>query len=120
MSRTARLTLFAVSAAGLGALLLWAVAGLPDFGHYHGPYGYVLNQVAPAERHVSNVVAATVFDYRGFDTLGEELILVGAVAGTALLLALLGGALGIATARMIRLRERGTLEPTPAERKRGA
>ena len=37
----------------------------------------------------------------------------------ALLLALLGGALGIATARAIRLRERGTLESTRAERERG-
>ena len=38
----------------------------------------------------------------------------------ALLLALLGGALGIATARAIRLRERGTLESTRAERERGS
>ena len=38
----------------------------------------------------------------------------------ALLLALLGGALGIATARAIRLRERGTLESTQAERERGS
>lgn len=37
----------------------------------------------------------------------------------AFLLALLGGALGIATARAIRLRERGTLEATRAERERG-
>jgi multisubunit Na+/H+ antiporter MnhG subunit len=38
----------------------------------------------------------------------------------ASMLALLGGALGVATARAIRLRERGTLEPSPAERERGA
>ena len=57
MSRRFRLGLFAVSAAGLGALLLWAVAGLPDFGHYRGPYGNVLNAVVPTERHVSNVLA---------------------------------------------------------------
>ena len=86
MSRSARLVLFAVSAAGLGALLLWAVAGLPDFGHYRGPYGYVLNAVVPPERHVSNVVSAVVFDYRGFDTLGEEFILFSAAMGVALLL----------------------------------
>jgi multicomponent Na+:H+ antiporter subunit B len=35
---------------------------------------------------VTNVVAAVVFDYRGFDTLGEEFILFGAVMGVALLL----------------------------------
>ncbi len=86
MSRTARLGLFAASAAGLAALLLWGVAGLPDFGHYVGPYGYLLNAVAPDERQVTNVVAATVFDYRGFDTLGEEFILFSAAMGVALLL----------------------------------
>ncbi|HSC50180.1 MAG TPA: hydrogen gas-evolving membrane-bound hydrogenase subunit E [Gaiellaceae bacterium] len=86
MSRTVRLGLFAASAAGLAALLLWGVAGLPDFGHYAGPYGYVLNAVAPDERHVTNVVTAVVFDYRGFDTLGEEFILFSAAMGVALLL----------------------------------
>jgi multicomponent Na+:H+ antiporter subunit B len=86
VSRRARLGLFAVSAAGLGALLLWGVAGLPDFGHYRGPYGHVLNSVATPERHVTNVVASVVFDYRGFDTLGEEFILFASVMGVALLL----------------------------------
>jgi multicomponent Na+:H+ antiporter subunit B len=86
MSRPARLGLFLVSAAGVAALLLWAVAGLPDFGHYRGPYGSILNAVAPGERHVSNVVASVVFDYRGVDTLGEEFILFGSVMGVALLL----------------------------------
>jgi multicomponent Na+:H+ antiporter subunit B len=86
MSRQARLGLFAVSAAGLTALLLWSVAGLPDFGHYRGPYGVVLNRVVPSERHVTNVVSAVVFDYRGFDTLGEEFILFSAAMGVALLL----------------------------------
>jgi multisubunit Na+/H+ antiporter MnhG subunit len=38
--------------------------------------------------------------------------------GVALMLALLGAALSIATARAIRLRERGTLEPTDAEQRR--
>jgi multicomponent Na+:H+ antiporter subunit B len=86
VSRRFRVSLFGVSAAGLAALLLWGVAGLPDFGHYRGPYGYVLNAVAPVERHVTNVVAATTFDYRGFDTLGEEFILFAAALGVALLL----------------------------------
>jgi multicomponent Na+:H+ antiporter subunit B len=86
MSRRLRLSLFTVSAAGLAGLLLWGVAGLPDFGHYRGPYGFVLNASAPGERHVTNVVAAVVFDYRGFDTLGEEFILFASVMGVALLL----------------------------------
>lgn len=46
----------------------------------------MLNAVAPQERHVTNVVAATVFDYRGFDTLGEEFIIFAAAMGVALLL----------------------------------
>jgi multisubunit Na+/H+ antiporter MnhG subunit len=41
-------------------------------------------------------------------------------AVVALLLALLGSALAVATGRAIRLRERGTLESTPAERERGS
>jgi multicomponent Na+:H+ antiporter subunit B len=86
MTRRARVGLFALSAAGLAALLLWAATGLPDFGHYRGPYGKVLNSAAVGERHTTNVVAAVVFDYRGFDTLGEEFILFGSVMGVALLL----------------------------------
>jgi multicomponent Na+:H+ antiporter subunit B len=86
MTRRLRLALFGASGAGLAALLLWAVAGLHDFGHYHERYGLVLNQVAVGERHTTNVVTAIVFDYRGFDTLGEEFILFASVIGVALLL----------------------------------
>jgi multicomponent Na+:H+ antiporter subunit B len=86
MTRQVRLGFFAMSAAGLGALLLWAVAGLPDFGHYHHAYGLVLNSVATKERHATNVVTSIVFDYRGLDTLGEEFILFTSVMGVALLL----------------------------------
>ena len=60
--------------------------GLPDFGHYRGPYGDVLNAVAVPERHITDVVTAVNFDYRGFDTLGEEFILFAAVIGVAILL----------------------------------
>jgi multicomponent Na+:H+ antiporter subunit B len=86
MTRNVRLVLFAVAGSALGAFLLWGLAGLPDFGHYHWPYGNVLNEVAPVERHTTNVVGVTVFDYRGFDTLGEEFILFAAVVGVSLLL----------------------------------
>jgi multicomponent Na+:H+ antiporter subunit B len=86
MSRRARLALFGVSAAGLAALLLWSITDLPKFGDYQGAYGKILNRAAPQERQTSNVVAAVVFDYRGFDTMGEELILFAAVMGVAMLL----------------------------------
>jgi multicomponent Na+:H+ antiporter subunit B len=86
VSARTRTRLFLVAAAGLAALLSWGVAGLPAFGDYHGPYGLVLNQVALGQRHTTNVVAAVVFDYRGFDTLGEELMLFASVAAVALIL----------------------------------
>jgi multicomponent Na+:H+ antiporter subunit B len=81
-----RTALFLVAGAGLAALLGWGVAGLPAFGEFEGPYALFLDQVALGQRHTTNVVAAVVFDYRGFDTLGEELILFAAVTGVALLL----------------------------------
>jgi multicomponent Na+:H+ antiporter subunit B len=86
MSRRARIAVFAVAAAGLGGLLVASVVDLPAFGHYQGAYGNQLNREAVAERHTTNVVTAIVFDYRGFDTLGEEFILFAAVVGVTLLL----------------------------------
>jgi multicomponent Na+:H+ antiporter subunit B len=70
----------------VAALLVWAVTDIPDFGHYRGPYGKVLNRIALPQRHTTNVVGAIVFDYRGVDTMGEEFILFGAVLGVVLLL----------------------------------
>ena len=71
MSRRTRIAVFAVAASGLAALLVASVVDLPAFGHYQGAYGNQLNREAVAERHATNVVTAIVFDYRGFDTLGE-------------------------------------------------
>jgi len=85
MTRQLRLGLFGVSGVGLSALLLWAVAGLHAFGDYHERYGTLLKNVAVSERHTTNVVTSVVFDYRGFDTLGEEFILFASVVGVALL-----------------------------------
>jgi len=86
MSRRARLAVFGVAAAGLAALLFWSLVGLPDFGSYQGGYGNQLNREVVPERHTTNVVGAVVFDYRGFDTLGEEFILFTAVLAVAMLL----------------------------------
>ena len=70
----------------LFAFLLWGFWALPQFGHYPGPYGDVLDAAAPRERHIPNVVSAVNFDYRGADTLGEEFILFAAVAGITMVL----------------------------------
>lgn len=86
MSRRAQAIVFLVGAAGLAPLLIWGLMGLAPFGVYRGPYGDILNRVVVPERHVSEVVTAVVFDYRGFDTLGEEYILFASVVGVALLL----------------------------------
>jgi multicomponent Na+:H+ antiporter subunit B len=81
-----RAALLAVGGAGLAALLLWGLTGLPSFGSYPGPYGDVLNSFAVGERKATDVVSAVNFDYRAFDTMGEEFILFVSVAGAALLL----------------------------------
>jgi hypothetical protein len=61
------------------------------------------------------LIAAAVCVNEGvFTTSGLNSIAV------ALLLSLLGGALGVATARVIRVHDRGTLESSPAERERGS
>src|SRR5438093_8017543 len=86
MKRSTRLAVFLVGAAGVAALLAWGFGGVPDFGHYRGPYGNVLNAHAVQERHATNVVNAVVLDYRGIDTIGEEFILFAAVMGVTLLL----------------------------------
>jgi multicomponent Na+:H+ antiporter subunit B len=72
--------------AAVAVLLVWAFAGMPDFGHYRGPYGFVLNRIGVPQRHTTNVTTAVVFDYRGFDTMGEEFILFGSVLGVVMLL----------------------------------
>jgi multicomponent Na+:H+ antiporter subunit B len=89
VTRRARSFVALAALAVLGAVLVVAVTGLEPFGHYPGPYGYVLAKVVPDERHTGQLVAATVFDYRGFDTLGEEMILFAAVCGCAALLRVL-------------------------------
>ncbi len=86
MTRGIRYSFFALSALGFLSLLVWGLRGVPPLGHYHGPYGDVLNQVATYERHITDIVTAVNFDYRGFDTLGEEFILFISVMGVTLLL----------------------------------
>jgi multicomponent Na+:H+ antiporter subunit B len=71
-------------AAVFGGLFVWAVTGLPEFGHYPGPYGDAVIEAVTSVRHTSNVPTTIVFDVRGFDTLGEELILFVAAIGVAL------------------------------------
>jgi multicomponent Na+:H+ antiporter subunit B len=86
VTRRQRLGLFAPGIGGLGFLLVWGVVGLPAFGHYAGPYGDIVVRVVEPQRHMANAVTAVVFDYRGFDTMGEELILFATASAVAMLL----------------------------------
>jgi multicomponent Na+:H+ antiporter subunit B len=86
VSRRTRVSVASAALLGMAALLVWAYTGLPDFGHYRGPYGFVLNRIATPDRHMDNVVNAVTYDIRGFDTMGEEFILFSAVVGVVLLL----------------------------------
>jgi multicomponent Na+:H+ antiporter subunit B len=86
MSRRIRVLLLGPALLGLGALFAWAIAGLPAFGDYRGPYGFVLNRIVVPLRHTTNVVMGTNFDVRGIDTMGEEFILYASLVGVTLLL----------------------------------
>ncbi len=86
MSPRLRMALLAVAALIL-LLPIWKVArALPAFGEATAVYGPAVNALGPPMRHVSNMVSAVNFDFRGFDTLGEEFMLVCAVTGAVLLL----------------------------------
>ena len=86
MSRRARRVLFLSSALLLAGGLVWGLAGLPRSGHYHGVYGLAMQHVALPQRHATDLVSTLTFDYRGFDTLGEEFILFVSATGCAVLL----------------------------------
>jgi multicomponent Na+:H+ antiporter subunit B len=86
VSRTARLVLGLAALAGLAALLVWGVGGLPAYGHPRGPYADLAPKIMLDERQVTNAVTGVTFDLRGFDTLGEELILFVAALGATVLL----------------------------------
>ncbi len=86
MTERLRISLFFVF--GLGFLGLYCYAGLnlPAWGDYRGPYGDMIARLAVYERHTTDTVNAINYDYRGFDTLGEENILFAAVLGVMMLL----------------------------------
>lgn len=86
MTQRLRLAVFGVGAVGLGALLVWGLGGLPDFGDFAGRYGHVLAHSAVPQRKATSAISVTTFDYRGVDTLIEEFILFTAAVGVMVLL----------------------------------
>jgi multicomponent Na+:H+ antiporter subunit B len=81
-----RRVLFLLAAGILGGLLAWGFGALPSFGTFGGQYGSLLNHLSVPQRHITDVVTAVNFDYRGFDTLGEEFMFFAAVLGVVLIL----------------------------------
>ena len=91
MSRRTRLIFFAASVVVFGTVLVVGFAGLPHFGGYNGAYGEILNGAGVSLRHATDLVTALNFDFRAFDTLGEEFILFVSILGVILLLRELRG-----------------------------
>ena len=74
---------------GVGAALVYATFGMPRVGDPSAP---IHHHVAPeyiegaAELHIPNVVTVVLASYRGYDTLGETVVVFAAVVGVLLLL----------------------------------
>ena len=86
MRERVRVLVFSIAAAGMVALFWWSYRNLPPLGDYRGPYGDYIVRLAVYERHATDSVNAINYDYRAFDTLGEEFILFTAVVGVMMLL----------------------------------
>jgi multicomponent Na+:H+ antiporter subunit B len=82
--------LLVVFLASLASLLVWASEGLPDRADPQAPANqhvspeYLIR--AQEETGVPNVVTAVLADYRGYDTLGELIVIVTAGLGCVLVL----------------------------------
>ncbi len=86
MTDRLRLGIFLVAGPVFLALYGYAALNLPPWGQYRGPYGDMITRLAVYERHATDTVNAINYDYRGFDTLGEEFILFTAAIGVTMLL----------------------------------
>ncbi|MGI4827984.1 MAG: hydrogen gas-evolving membrane-bound hydrogenase subunit E [Janthinobacterium lividum] len=86
MRERSRKRIFAVAGTAFFGLFAYASLDLPAWGSYRGPYGDFISNLGVYERHATDVVNAINYDYRGFDTLGEEFILFTAVVGVMMLL----------------------------------
>ncbi len=86
MTERSRVRVFIPFATIFFGLFAYAAHNLPGWGEYRGPYGDEISRLAVYERHATDAVNAINYDYRGFDTLGEEFILFTAVIGVMLLL----------------------------------
>jgi multisubunit Na+/H+ antiporter MnhB subunit len=66
--------------------LLYTMYELNDFGNPPSPMDDYITLNAQNESGANNAVTSIVFDYRGYDTLGEATILFTAIAGVMIVL----------------------------------
>ncbi|MCU0632459.1 MAG: hypothetical protein MUC66_05750 [Methanolinea sp.] len=81
MKKALTLGIFLVLAAGLCTIPVFLTFGQPaatDMDRYFVEHGQ-------SQAAANNIVTSIVFDYRGFDTLGESVVLFTAVIGVGLL-----------------------------------
>ncbi len=86
MPERRRIGIFFAAAAVFFGLYCAAALGLPKWGSFNGPYGGYVVRMAVYQRHGTDTINTVNYDYRGFDTLGEEFILFTASVGVMLLL----------------------------------
>lgn len=104
----ARTLLAAGGMVGFAAVLVAGLTGLPAPGAARGAAAEAIAATGVAARHATDLVAAVTFDYRGLDTIGEELVLLAATAGVSLVLRPLRGE------RLRMARAARTLAPLPS------
>jgi multicomponent Na+:H+ antiporter subunit B len=86
MTDRTRVRAFFVVGSIFFAMYCYASLNMPPWGSYRGPYGDFISHLVVYQRHATDAVNAINYDYRGFDTLGEENILFAAVLGVTMLL----------------------------------
>ena len=86
MTEKTRTRLFLFVGPAFLLLYCFSILNLPPWGQYRGPYGDAIARLSVYERHATDAVNAINYDYRAFDTLGEEFILFTAVLGVMMLL----------------------------------
>ena len=77
-----------VAAIFLGIIIAFLIAAallIHPFGYPPSQMDDYIIENAQSETGTNNVVTSVVFDYRGFDTLGEATILFTAVTGVVML-----------------------------------
>lgn len=86
MTHPLRMVLFFAGASGVAVLFTIAFVRLPGPQEMRSRYLVAINTRTVPQRNATDAVTAVNFDYRGFDTLGEEFILFASVLGSLVLL----------------------------------